>query len=108
MAAPLVAMVAVTALVVLLELPPAQAEFRQYRVAEIGLSRPPCYLGCLLTTTGDILASCDRDPNCVAADDHASEIRINYSLGAIVLSLAYLWAVTGWTPRRRRPLNALA
>jgi uncharacterized membrane protein len=107
MAAPLVAMVAVTALVVLLELPPARAEFRQYRVAEIGLSRPPCYLGCPVMT-GDILASCDRNPNCVAADDHASEIRINYSIGAIILSLAYLWAVTGWTPRRRRPQNALA
>ena len=40
------------------------------------------------------------DPGCVATD-HASEIRINYSLGALALAGFYLWAVTGWAPRRR-------
>jgi hypothetical protein len=42
------------------------------------------------------------------ADDHAGEIRFNYSAGAFVLSLGYLWAVTGWTPRRPRRERALA
>jgi hypothetical protein len=107
LAAPLAAMVAVTALVVVLDLPPAQAEFREYRLAEIGLAKRPCSIGCPTVTSGDILARCDRDPSCVVATDHASEIRINYSLGAVVLSLVYLWAVTGWTPRRRWRERAL-
>jgi hypothetical protein len=107
LAAPLAAMVVVTALVVLLDLPPARAEFREYRLAEIGLARAPCGLGCVTVTADEMLAGCDRDRNCVA-NDHASEIRINYSLGAMTLSLVYLWAVTGWTPRRRRSQNALA
>ncbi len=106
LAPPLVAMVLVTAAVVMLDLPPAGAEFSQYRSATAGnmfdrlggactgqLDCPP--FGAEMTTAA-------------VAADHASEIRINYSLGAIVLSLAYLWAVTGWTPRRQRPQNALA
>jgi hypothetical protein len=97
LAVPLAAMVAATALVVMLDLPPAQAEFREYRLDQRGLA-----------ATGT-LAGCDRDPSCVIAADHASEIRINYSLGALVLSMVYVWAVAGWTPRRRRrSQNALA
>lgn len=92
LAAPLFAMVVVTAAVVLLDLPPARAEFRTYRVAETAQTRPQCAAA---------------DPGCVATD-RASEIRINYSLGALVLSGLYLWAVTGWRPRRRRPQRVLA
>jgi hypothetical protein len=88
LAAPLLAMVAVTAAVVLLDLPPSRAEFRQYRAAEIARAVHPCVntLGC---ATVEI------------TNDHASEIRVNYSLGALALAGFYLWAVTGWTPRRR-------
>jgi len=85
LAAPLLAMVAVTAAVVLLDLPPSRAEFRTYTVAETAQTRLQCSAS---------------DPGCVAAD-HASEIRVNYSLGALALAGLYLWAVTGWTPRRR-------
>jgi hypothetical protein len=85
LAAPLLAMVAVTAVVVLLDLPPSQAEFRTYTVAQTAQTRLQCPAS---------------DPGCVAAD-HASEIRVNYSLGAVMLAGFYLWAVTGWTPRRR-------
>jgi len=85
LAAPLLAMVAVTAAVVLLDLPPSRAEFRTYTAAETAQTRHQCSAS---------------DPGCVAAD-HASEIRINYSLGALALAGFYLWAVTGWTPRRR-------
>lgn len=109
LAPPLVAMVLVTAAVVMLDLPPAGAEFREYQVAnaaiELGIEH--CGIGCPTIEAGDIVRACNRRSSCMATD-HASEIRINYSLGAIVLSLAYLWAVTGWTPRRRRPQNALA
>jgi hypothetical protein len=92
LARPLAAMVALTAVVVVLGLPPAAGEFDQYQAAvreghEAG--------GC----TGRTPAAC--------ATDHAAEIRFNYSAGAVVLSLIYLWAVTGWTPRRRaRPALA--
>ncbi|HEV8449931.1 MAG TPA: hypothetical protein VGQ45_00735 [Gaiellales bacterium] len=95
LAAPLLAMVAVTAAVVLLDLPPSRAEFRQYQAAEITQTVPPC---------GNTV-SC---PTVTTASDHASEIRINYSLGALALSGVYLWAVTGWTPRRRDRRRALA
>jgi hypothetical protein len=93
LARPLVAMVALTAIVVVLDLPPAAGEFDQYQAAvrqrhEAG--------GC----AGRTLVAC--------AADHAGEIRVNYSAGAVVLSLTYLWAVTGWTPRRRRPHRVLA
>ncbi|MDX6547834.1 MAG: hypothetical protein QOG33_1384 [Gaiellales bacterium] len=89
----LVAMVTVTALVVVLDLPPAAAEFSQYRQAVTG---------------GHDTAGCAGRSLVACADDHVAEIRINYSLGAVVLSLVYLWAVTGWTPRRRRPQRVLA
>ncbi len=105
LAAPLFAMVAVTAAVVLLDLPPSRTEFREYQVAEIAQAGKPCAntLGCATATTDDIIASCNPSHGCMASD-HASEIRINYSLGALALSGFYLWAVTGWRPRRRRPL----
>jgi HAAS domain-containing protein len=87
LARPLVAMVVATALVVVLDLPPAAGEFSQYRAAvRAGHDTGGC--------SGRSLASC--------ADDHAAEIRLNYSAGALLLAGAYLWAVTGWTPRRRR------
>lgn len=92
LAAPLFAMVVVTAAVVLLDLPPARAEFRSYTVAETAPTRPQCVAA---------------DPGCIATD-HAAEIRINYSLGALALSGLYLWAVTGWRPRRRRSQRVLA
>jgi hypothetical protein len=92
LAAPLFAMVVVTAVVVLLDLPPTRAEFRSYTVAETAQTRRQCAAA---------------DPGCIATD-HAAEIRINYSLGALALSGLYLWAVTGWRPRRRRPQRVLA
>jgi hypothetical protein len=83
----LAAMVAVTALVVVTDLPPAAGEFQQYRQAvRAGHDTAGC--------TGRTLAAC--------ADDHSAEIRLYYAFGAVVLTGAYLWAVTGWTPRRRR------
>jgi hypothetical protein len=93
LARPLAVMVAVTALVVVLGLPPAAAEFGQYRQA---------------VTAGHDTAGCAGRSLTACADDHASEIRINYSLGALALAGLYLWAVTGWTPRRRRPHRVLA
>jgi len=84
LAAPLLAMVVVTATVVLLDLPPSRAEFHTYTVAETAQTRLQCPAS---------------DAGCVAAD-HASEIRVNYSVGAVLLAGFYLWAATGWTPRR--------
>ena len=82
---PLAAMVAVTAVVVLLDLPPAGAEFGQYQAAvRAGHDTAGC--------AGRSLASC--------ASDHAWEIRTFYSLGALALAAGYLWAVSGWTPGR--------
>jgi hypothetical protein len=92
LAAPLFAMVVMTAAVVLLDLPPSGAEFRSYTVAETAQPRPQCAAA---------------DPDCIATD-HAAEIRINYTLGALALSGLYLWAVTGWRPGRRRPQRVLA
>jgi hypothetical protein len=92
LAAPLFAMVVMTAAVVLLDLPPSGAEFRSYTVAETAQTRPQCAAA---------------DPGCIATD-HAAEIRINYTLGALALSGLYLWAVTGWRPGRRRPQRVLA
>jgi hypothetical protein len=90
----LAAMVAVTALVVIADIPPAAAEFRQYRQA---------------VRTGHDTGGCSGRSLAVCADDHAAEIRLNYSFGALLLTGAYLWAVTGWRPRRpRRRERALA
>jgi HAAS domain-containing protein len=86
----LAVMVAVTAVVVVLDLPPARGEFSQYRSAvRAGHHAAAC--------TGRTPASC--------ADDHAWEIRVNYSAGALLLAGVYLWAVTGWAPRRPRRLQ---
>lgn len=91
LARPLAVMVAATALVVVLDLPPAAGEFSQYRAAvRAGHDTGGC--------AGRSLAAC--------ADDHAAEIRLGYSGGALLLAGAYLWAVTGWTPRRPRRLQA--
>jgi len=46
---------------------------------------------------GRSLASC--------ADDHAAELELFYSGGALVLAGAYLWAVGRSTPRRPRRLR---
>jgi hypothetical protein len=91
LARPLAVMVAVTAVVVVLDAPPAAAEFAQYRAAvRAGHDAGGC--------SGRSLAAC--------ADDHAAEIRLDFSGGALLLAGAYLWAVTGWTPRRPRRLAA--
>lgn len=89
----LVVMVLATAVVVTLDLPPAHAEFGQYQAAvRAGHDSTGC--------AGRTLANC--------AADHAWEIRWYDSGGAVVLAAVYLWAVTGWTPRRRRPQHAIA
>ena len=90
LARPLVVMVAVTAAVVVLGLPPAGGEFAQYRA---GVRAGHDTAGC----SGRSLASC--------AEDHAAEITLGYSGGALLLSVAYLWAVTGWSRRRPRRLR---
>jgi hypothetical protein len=90
LARPLIAMVAVTAAFVVLDLPPAAAEFAQYRAAvRAGHETGGC--------AGRTLAAC--------AGDHASEIRLHYAAGALLLAGVYLWAVSGWTPRRPRRLR---
>jgi HAAS domain-containing protein len=88
----LAAMVAITAVVVVLGLPPAGGEFSQYQAA---------------VRAGHEAGGCSG-PLAACARDHAFEIRFNYSAGAVLLSLVYLWAVTGWTPRRQRSQGALA
>jgi phosphatidylglycerophosphate synthase len=92
LAGPLAAMTAITAIVVVLGLPPAGGEFDQYQAA---------------VRNGHEAGGCTGRTPAACAVDHAGEIRFNYSAGAVVLSLIYLWAVTGWTPRRRaRPALA--
>jgi hypothetical protein len=89
----LAVMVLATAVVVTLDLPPAHAEFGQYQASvRAGHDTTGC--------AGRTLASC--------AADHAWEIRWYYSGGAVVLTAVYLWAVSGWTPRRRRPERVTA
>ena len=83
----LAVMVVVTAIVTAPPLPPASGVFTGYHAA---------------VARGVDVAGCGgREPS-VCASDHASEIRINYTLGALVLTAFYLWAVTGWEPPRRR------
>jgi hypothetical protein len=106
LARPLMAMVALTALVVVLDLPPARAEFSQYRRAAASSMFDHLSQTCLGRLDCPLLGA--QTTTAAVASDHASEIRINYSLGAVVLSLIYLWSVTGWTPRRRRPQRVLA
>lgn len=93
--APLTTLVAVTAGVTLLNLPPVAGAFTGYTAAVRGGYETG---GC----TGRTLAAC--------ASDHASEIRTNYTIGALLLTAAYAWAVAGWSPRRplqRRPSRQL-
>jgi hypothetical protein len=85
LAAPLAVLVAVTAVVTLAGLGPMGGLLNGY---EQGIRHGYEANGC----AGRTLAAC--------ASDHTSEARLNFSLGAVALSLAYLAAVTGWTPRR--------
>jgi HAAS len=85
--APLVALVAVAALFTLLDLPPVAGVFDGYRSA-VG--------------SGYESSGCGTRALAVCAADHADELRLNYTAGAIALTVVYCWAVTGWTPGRRR------
>jgi hypothetical protein len=80
-------MVAVTAAIVVLDLPPASGEFAQYRAA---------------VRAGHETGGCAGRTRAACAADHSSELRLTYSGGAVVLAGAYLWVVSGWTTRRRR------
>jgi hypothetical protein len=86
---PLVALVAVTALVTLLSLPPVDGVFAGYRDA---------------VTRGYETQGCAGRALAVCAADHSDEIRIGYTAGALALTAVYAWAVSGWAPglRRRR------
>ena len=85
--APLVVLVAVAALFTLLDLPPVAGVIDGYRAA-VG--------------SGYESSGCGTRALGVCAADHADEIRLNYTAGAIALTVVYFWAVTGWTPGRRR------
>ena len=85
--APLVALVAIAALFTLLDLPPVAGVIDGYRTA-VG--------------NGYESSGCGTRALGVCAADHADEIRLNYTAGAIALTVVYFWAVTGWTPGRRR------
>jgi hypothetical protein len=83
--APLAAIVALMAVVTVLDLPPVAGAFDGYQAAvRQGYESGGC--------GGRSLAAC--------ATDHASEIRLNYSAGALLLTVAYAWAVAGWSPWR--------
>lgn len=83
----LAVMVAVTAVVTALPLPPASGVFSGYHRA---------------VATGVDVAGCGGRSGGACAADHAWEVRVDYTAGALLLTGAYLWAVTGWEPRRRR------
>jgi hypothetical protein len=85
--APLVALVGVAALFTLFDLPPVAGVIDGYRAA-VG--------------RGYESSGCGTRALSVCAADHADEIRLNYTAGAIALTVGYCWAVTGWTPGRRR------
>jgi hypothetical protein len=87
LAAPVVALVAVVALFTLLDLPPVAGVMDGYRRAVAG---------------GYASSGCGARALTVCAADHADEIRLNYTAGAVARAVVYLWAVTGWTPRRSR------
>jgi uncharacterized membrane protein len=85
LAAPLAVMVVATAMITLAGLPPMGDVLDGYAAAtRSGYETGGC--------AGRSLAAC--------AADHESEVRVNFSAGAVVLSLTYLAAVSGWTPRR--------
>lgn len=86
-------MVVATALVMGLSLPPAGGVFSGYHQA---------------VASGIDVAGCNGRSATACASDHAREIRVNYTAGALLLTAAYLWAVTGWEPRRRRRLPETA
>lgn len=85
--APLALLVGIAAIVTMLDVPPVAGVISGYRDA---VSRG-------LETSG-----CGGRPLAICAADHADEIRVNYTAGAIALTIVYAWAVTGWTHRRRR------
>jgi uncharacterized membrane protein len=81
----LVIMVAATAVITLAGLPPMGDVLDGYAAAtRLGYETGGC--------DGRTLTSC--------AADHESEVRLSFSAAAVLLSLAHLAAVTGWTPRR--------
>ena len=80
-------MVVATAIVTAVPLPPASGVFSGYHQA---------------VATGVDVAGCGGRSAGTCASDHAWEVRVNYTAGALLLTAAYLWAVTGWEPRRRR------
>src|SRR4051812_11798023 len=85
LAVPLAALVTVTAILTLAGLPPMGGLLGGYGAAiRQGFESSGC--------AGRTLAACSAD--------HESEIRFAYALGAEALSLLYLAAVAGWTPRR--------
>ena len=88
---PLAALVALTAVVTLLSLPPVDGVFAGYRDA---------------VARGYEAQGCAAQALAVCAADHSDEIRVNYTVGALALTVLYSWAVSGWTPqlRRRRAL----
>jgi uncharacterized membrane protein len=51
-------------------------------------------------------AGCSGRTLGACASDHAAEVRLNFSLGAVALALGYLVAVAGWVPRRPRRRRA--
>jgi hypothetical protein len=85
--APFAVLVAVTAVVTLLDLPPVAGAFDGYASA---------------VRQGYETGGCDGRSLSVCAADHADEIRFNYTAGALLLTAAYAWAVAGWSPRRLR------
>lgn len=87
---PLAAVVGVTALVTLANLPPVGAALDGYRSAVTHGYHAYGATDC----RGRAFSEC--------AADHAEEIRINFTAGAVALMLLYAWAVRGWTLRLRR------
>ena len=85
---PLVVLVAVTAVFTLVPLPPVSQTFDAYERG-VGL--------------GFETGGCGARQLTVCAADHASELRLNYTAGAILLTALYAAAVAGWAPRGRQP-----
>jgi hypothetical protein len=93
LALPLLAMTLLTAAVTAPGLPPTGAVFSGYRQAvSVGYESNGC--------GARSLAAC--------ASDHESEIRINFSGGAVVLAAVYFLAVAGSARERRRPAPSTA
>jgi HAAS domain-containing protein len=87
LALPLLAMTLLTAAVTVPGLPPAGAAFSGYRQA---------------VSQGYESSGCDGRSLAACAGDHASEIRLNFSAGAVALATVYFLAVAGSARERRR------